>query len=558
MKRSFIFLANSATKKPFGPRASCIAHRTAFGLCVVGLLLFAAPTLHGESATDPASSTMAETKQSSAPEILATNDKPAESSETKTIRGQVVNQQGKPVAGAQVLYWYLFDKKTSKESGVETQSDANGRFTLEISLDQKNNLSRFPSVWVYSLGYSLGNGFPGNPSSKKDFSELRIELAPASDTSLVVLDPQGRPVADALVEPMHYRARPGYDVIPEGVRRLVQARTDAEGRAKLPAMAREHWVSVWVTTNDYGLQTQRLTPKPSEPTERAIHLRPVSRIEGRVTADNPEWVRGIRIIFTTEKAWEAGRRPGHQPPWPTEGHADVVTDHEGRYVVPKIAEGQLSMVQTVLDENLPVRPVLPPPSVRLLESDTTELDLPMCRLVDIHGSIIVKDTGEPLSGIKINVHYGNYRQGTDVVSDANGRFTARVLPGLVNYYLLNLSNTKYLQFGRPQPYEALEDEDENEMPPIEVMLSEPLDGRLIDENDQPVADATVIAYHSDSLCSSARTKKNGQFTLPKMPVGNKANRATYRVIFDPEGRRFMNKGEVEIVEASPLVIRVTR
>ncbi len=547
-----------------------MARRAVFGLCVVGLLTCALPTLRGEPTAEPAVPGTQQDgspnlgvpgpKQSGGPDSPATGKNPEKDTDVKLIRGRVVDQQGKSIAGARLWYAYAFNKYSSKPLDVETSSDAEGRFTLEIppAPTKEEGIRRVSSsVWAYSPEHCLGSTYPGNTRVKKDPREVRVELAPATDTSLVVLDPDGRPVTGVLVEPVHYLAHGGYALVPDGAKPLVGGQTDAEGRVRLPAMARDHLASVWVTTKAYGVQTQRFTVKATEPAERTIHLRPVCRIEGRVIAEKPEWARGIRIVFTTEQAWGTGPEPEHRPPWPAEGRADVTTNDEGRCVVPIIAEGRLSMIETVLDDKLPVRPELPR-FVDLSVGETTVLALPMLPLVDIRGSILAEDTGKPLPGVEIHVYYGTFRQGTDVVSDAKGRFTARVLPGRVRFQPMNLYKTKYLQFGQPPWYDVPEDADDFELPPIEVVPSEPLDGRLVDQDDRPVADAQVIAYYANWLCSTAKTDKDGRFTLRKMLVSIDPDEATYRVKLGIEERRFMRNGGVEIIQADPFVLRVKR
>ena len=100
--------------------------------------------------------------------------------------------------------------------------------------------------------------------------------------------------------------------MPAGLKQRVSGRTDANGRVLLPALARESLYSVSVTTEKYGTQIQRFTVDPSTLAERTIRLRPVGRIEGRVIADKPEWVPGLRCTITTAKSWKRGetRDPG--------------------------------------------------------------------------------------------------------------------------------------------------------------------------------------------------------------------------------------------------------
>jgi hypothetical protein len=215
------------------------------------------------------------------------------------------------------------------------------------------------------------------------------------------------------------------------------------------------------------------------------------------------------------------------------------------------------MLETVLDDELPVRPELPE-FVDFSAGETTVLEMPMRPLVDIRGSVLAEDTGEPLPGVEIHVYYGRFRQGTDVVSDAKGRFSARVLPGRVRFQPMNLSKTKYLQLGSPTWHDVPDGADGSDLPAIEVVPSKPLDGRLADQDDSPVADARVIAYYASWLCSAATTGKDGRFTLPKMPVSVDPDEATYRVQLGIGETRFMRDGGVQITQSDPFVLRVRR
>jgi hypothetical protein len=302
-------------------------------------------------------------------------------------------------------------------------------------------------------------------------------------------------------------------------------------------------------------RTQQFTVHAGEPAERTIHLRPVCRIEGRVIADKLEWARGIRLLFTSEQPF--GSRRESRPPWPTEGRGDLTTDADGRFVVPIIAAGRLSMIDTVLDAELPVRPKLAQ-RVDMPAGETTVLEIPMDGLVDIRGSVVAQDTGEPLARVELHVYYGRFRQGTDVTSDAKGQFSARVLPGKVRFQPMNLDKTKYLQLGSPKWLDVPSDANNLELPAIVGVPSKPLDGRLVDQSNSPVADARVFAYYDNWLCSTASTGKDGRFQLPKMPVSVDADEATYRVELGVGETRHMRNGGVDIMHASPFVLRVNR
>ena len=78
----------------------------------------------------------------------------------KVIRGIVVDQQGKPIAGAELWYAYANDSLTWTDLEVHATSDADGKFALEIPPlpDEKAGAisAMFSDVWTYSPGHSLG------------------------------------------------------------------------------------------------------------------------------------------------------------------------------------------------------------------------------------------------------------------------------------------------------------------------------------------------------------------------------------------------------------------
>ena len=139
-----------------------------------------------------------ETKDRSAaaePRPVATAD--------KMLSGRVADETGKPVVGAELwLPWTSYGHGGFRV--LHARTDPQGRFALQIPYSWVSRMRNwdFPMiVWAYAAGRQVGfeNVFgllnQGNPS------EAVIRLGPASDMSVVVLDPKGRPRGEALVEP---------------------------------------------------------------------------------------------------------------------------------------------------------------------------------------------------------------------------------------------------------------------------------------------------------------------------------------------------------------------
>ncbi len=85
----------------------------------------------------------------------------------------------------------------------------------------------------------------------------------------------------------------------------------------------------------------------------------------------------------------------------------------------------------------PLAPRLPKDFV-VKAGETVHLDIPMETLVLAKGTVRTADTQAPVAGAEIFVGYGQGRQGSDVTSDMQGRYKARVLPGPVYTQVISM------------------------------------------------------------------------------------------------------------------------
>ncbi len=179
-------------------------------------------------------------------------------------------------------------------------------------------------------------------------------------------------------------------------------------------------------------------------------------------------------------------------------------------------------------------------------------------LVAVRGSVRVKDTGEPVAGVVVHIYYGTARQGTDVESDAQGQFTARVLPGRVRLQAINLF-PKYTQSGSPRDgFDVPAQTEVFELPPLEVVPAKKLVGRVIDQHDRPVANASVRAVAKGTLAgigrSTGQSDANGEFTLSGIPANVDTTTAQYEVSMGTSINQI--RLQAEVVQQDPLLIRV--
>ena len=232
--------------------------------------------------------------------------KAANAALAKTVHGKVVDEEGTPIPGADVWMMPVYDP-VKENPAAHVTTDAQGRFTLAVHALSDRDLKhvgwpyRRDLILAYADGRQLGTGLAGEQMAGHDKSDLVIRLKPATETEFVVLGPDGKPKAGAVIEP-RYLLSPHLE-LPKEIRARVAARTDAEGRAVLTALARDAINFIDVATDDLGIQRQHLVPKGGGGikgigggmafpvglhTGEPIRLRQGGTVVGRITAEKPD------------------------------------------------------------------------------------------------------------------------------------------------------------------------------------------------------------------------------------------------------------------------------
>lgn len=264
----------------------------------------------------------------------------------------------------------------------------------------------------------------------------------------------------------------------------------------------------------------------------SIHL-----TKGRLVGERPEWLRGVRMAFTVD----------NQDEWTdTQGEAKIVTDDDGHFEVPIITSGGPLRTYVFLDSSLPVRPRLND-YIYLAPGETLRLEIPLVPSPKVYGRVQAKQNGNPVAKAEISLGYGGFRQSDHVVTDEEGRFEGRALPGPVRVHILGLPDG-YVQLGTPwaEPYTVPAGVKEFELPTIEVVGSHKLAGKLIGEKGQSLSKVQVMAVDNGRRYGFATTDSDGRFTM-SVPDGVETRIEVYT-----DGR---GQEPVTVVERDPLVIR---
>jgi beta-lactamase regulating signal transducer with metallopeptidase domain len=533
-RRISMLLSSTLTLRSRSPVAFSL---TAGTLSLVCSILIGAVRLDSVQAGDDAQAASSEPPQegeASQSSDRRENRDHALSHETKTIRGRVMDETGMPIRGAQLWLPLRYQPRRV----VHGTTDESGRFELEFPA---NWISPFVTgsswtLWAYAPGHSIATQSPFEVVRGKSEKDVEIKLGPQGNSRFRVLTPAGEPLAGALVQPQHYTTTVGSDLVPPEMLSSVSSRTDTGGIVTLSAVQPGPLFRVQVVSDKFGKQAIRVD-RDTARAVRDIRLRETGRIGGRLIGERPEWLRGVRLTFTTD----------NQDEWiDTQGEASVVTDHDGHFQVSGIASGGPLRTYLIFDSSLPVRPRLND-NLYLAPGETLSLEIPLASAPKVYGKVQAKSSGKPIANAEILLGYGGFQQHDFVVTNEEGRFEGRVLPGPVRVHIISLPDD-YVQLGAPwaEPYEVPSGVAEFELPTIDVVGTHKLTGQLIGDEGQPLSDVQVMAVDKNRRYGFAKTDSAGSFTM-NVPDGV----ATRIEVFSDE----RGQEPVTVVQQDPLIVR---
>ena len=277
------------------------------------------------------------------------------------LTGIVAGADGKAIPGAHV-YVYTAHPRTGvsatcpscyRDCGKHQAVSGNGAFRLP-ALD---------STLLFDV-LAVASGYESRFVQKIDPSAGPIMIAlqkrsPADADRVItgtVLDPNGKPVIGASVEPhgYHIRNSVGWGNLP-GVEKL--SVTDADGRFALSIPDPAATLDVLVTARSFGPQIERMLA-PGD--VRAIRLEEGATITGRVIRDGkPE--SGAEVIVL-------------QSPGPSAnylGRVAIGTNEQGVFVLPNVAPNQMCVIQ--IDNDAARHPVKVGGSGTIVDAGTLDM-----------------------------------------------------------------------------------------------------------------------------------------------------------------------------------------
>ncbi len=439
------------------------------------------------------------------------------------ITGIVVDRSGSPVAFADVWLAEAMSPEEGRQVGIELwwspttrpnegrtpvsdhiSADAAGRFTFLVPADAVAQRSPRPlAIWAAAAGKDARLGWLRLPRIVlANDPPVRIVFGAPARTDLTILSPDGKPVAGARVTPI----RAGDLPIRKRLTYALETTTDANGRAVIACLAPEVLGAVRVEAQGFGEQEIEVPPSLD------VRLAPVGRIAGKLVAPGHERITGVTVRASTLVGGYAGS--GHR------GSATVTCDAQGRFEIPAIAAGVLTLeLQFDPARSLPLRGEAPRHLIAKA-GQSTEMTIPLRETVKLRGLVRERESNRPVPGVKVVL---NGRLGGDhfAVTDAQGTFTARIVREMTQPFgwpvRIPAPFFEPADITLPQQRMPLREVREFDLTPLVLARGVDVQGTVVGEDNKPVAGAEVEAIWTGAeeqpWSALGRTNQAGMFTL---------------------------------------------
>jgi hypothetical protein len=488
----------------------------------------------------------------------------AQQDKSQAVAGRVVDLEGRPIAKAEVVLYYVHTRWGMGNRIVErTESETDGSFTFKEPL-KYSDAKQYPygsdchillaSHSDYAFGWK-------KIDRDQQQSGYEIILTEPDSQTITVTDHGGNPLAGARVWPYSVGDRASsepsfrdYFFVSNDIG-IVGAVTDSNGKAVVTHLPK--------TKCSFHAKLKGYAAGLAFPSQRTIRLNKGATVSGTVVNEEGKGVEGALVKFHTEWMWNFFL---------------TRTDSEGKFRLEDIpAEGwDMSPWGNSAGANgIYVITIEHPDYVSSETQDRFEAGevsndfnieayrgtLVKCRVVDAN-------TNLPLAGARI---YGSNESGRiDARTDADGVLTVRVMSGRTSLFFGSPPEGVYVLRNQNPPESSLRFDATGEEMAV-TMKSPPIAGRLTTvkgkvelPDGSPAADIKISTTNSESYetltfggagGAYTGTSLDGSFELKDVPAGLKlflyGNTEDYRYVL----AEVIENVEDPTVLSAPLVMQ---
>lgn len=408
--------------------------------------------------------------------------------EPRFVSGRVLSPSGEPVNDCLLLTEVV--TKDRKVQNISTRTDRQGEYKLTLP----GNVSHLEAyhTWIYKEGYGLrAVAFGYKLTRTHRWDNCTIVLPVADRITVRVQDPNGQPVAGAIIEPTSYQLPNGSFSAdsseglssdpPAEIIELVRAKTNAEGFVELNCFNAKLTGGLQATSDIYGTQQFGSVAKQNW----QIQFRPVGSVKFKLAGGDATKVKGSMLNILTE--------PLKQPQSfaAASGMVQVSFDGQSEFVVPKIPEGQLQVFSWFWPARKEYLPVIQP-GLAVSPDVETVIEVQLVPSIEVTGRIVLQDSLLPAKRVRLSIQgRGAFSDGTE--TDDQGNFKLYALPGPAQISFNAPGANTYRRFRQPKTRGVLVPQASPLIVPDIVMEKTPeFTIHLSDGSGQPLIDTEVI------------------------------------------------------------------
>ena len=445
--------------------------------------------------------------------------------------GHVVDNNGVPVADAEILYSVKFNQSESI-----TRTGVAGKFHFEFP---RPELKKWDHVSIIAMHPDHAIGWQSFQAQSA--ADVEIQLAVPATISGKIMNEAGEPIqnAEARIQYLFNASwRPGVrgggvglgiDQIPSP-----PAKTDANGMFVLRGLPQDVKTNLEIKGPGYAQEMHFQVPVGTEGLE--FRLKPEGRVEGRLTyADTGAPIKDASVAL--------------QGIHPTTGWGRANADVNGNYLLKNLPAG---MYNLYLNEGPEGWTAVAKELIRVAEGQTVaEMDLTLVRGGFITGRVTDQDTNEPIVNHHISFHDAARPESQAAVhgteTDETGAYRFRAAPGRAMVY--TSAPEDYQDIGQIKKYV---DVVEAETVAVNFQFSKGIElmGRILTETGAPVVGARITdmqVWHKEYGISD----KLGVFTVGGLRAGQSLNLKA-----EHSGLRLRGKAEVKVQPGASAEIRM--